>query len=71
MGNRVHILDSASACAVHLANVLKNSSLQRDAHNADMECFVSDDPEKFRRVGQKFLGFPLHEVRLKPVHAAY
>jgi len=56
-GNEVTIVDSAEACARFIG---RESSLETPS----CRFFVSDDPEKFKRVGQRFLGCALERVEL-------
>lgn len=63
----INIVDSATACAEKASAALcefnlKNSSLETGFHRF----FVSDNPEKFRLLGQKFLGAEIAKVSLVP-----
>lgn len=69
LGNEVRIVDSATACAKQIKNGsnphLFNKSL---SVNGKLKYFVSDDPEKFTRLGEQFLGTqigPVEHVEIK------
>lgn len=66
MGPDVHIVDSAVTCADTLETILKTQKIQSPHQNlASHQYFVSDNPEKFQRLGSHFLGRELPEVFLK------
>lgn len=57
------IVDSASTCAEEVASVLKNLQLERKSSEpTNYRYFVSDDPDKFRRFGEVFLGKQIQTV---------
>lgn len=63
LGSEVTIVDSASTCAEKVAQVLKEQRLSRnDPKPASYRFFVSDDPEKFKVLGESFLGEKIHYV---------
>lgn len=55
MGPAVTIVDSASTCADHLAELLYNNALRSSSEPQD-QFYVSDDPDKFKLIGEHFLG---------------
>lgn len=65
LGEGVNLLSSASACAGEVANHLPKvkSSL---SEKGIRKYYVSDDPIKFQKMGQQFLGVPIQEVKLVP-----
>ena len=63
LGNKVHIVDSASTCADKVSAVLSQTRLARKSKNTnDHQYFVSDDPKKFQTIGQEFLGASISKV---------
>jgi glutamate racemase len=67
MGPHVTIVDSAIPCAEKVAHILQKNSWQTTSQIAPShKYFVSDDPEKFRALGQTFLGCPIPYVEAIP-----
>lgn len=64
LGPDVTIVDSASTCAEKVRQVLDELNLRSNEYNPIRKYFVSDDPEKFRRLGTQFLGMPIDQVEL-------
>lgn len=64
MGENVLIVDSASTCAEHVAAVLHKSALLSPLLQGEHTYFSSDDPEKFRLLGEKFFNSPINNVEL-------
>lgn len=63
--HHIVILDSAEACAKKVADRLKqNSLLAKGKGTGNAKFFVSDDPERFRAFGERFLGVPLTTVEI-------
>jgi len=63
VGPRVQVIDPAQFCAASLQKLLKARQLiNPDKGLPSTQFFVSDDPEKFRILGNTFLGHPLPEV---------
>lgn len=63
LGKGVAIVDSGGACAASVAALLKELGLEKgDVVVGEHRFCVSDDPEKFRTLGQAFLGQPIHSV---------
>lgn len=65
LGYNVQIVDSASTCADHLEKLLDLRDL-KDSSESSVEhrFFVSDDPDKFKLLGQLFLGERIHNCEL-------
>jgi len=63
-GSSVELVDSANETANALAERLESAGLMAgpDAHG-DLTCFASDVPADFARLGERFLGRPLGDVR--------
>lgn len=66
LGYEVQIVDSASTCAEHLEKLLALQDLKEKDFESTAECrfFVSDDPDKFRLLGQLFLGEKIGQCEL-------
>ena len=65
MGPEVLLVDSAEATAREVKAVLEARGLVRPGHEPGIRRFmVTDAPERFARVGEKFLGEPLEQVEL-------
>lgn len=65
LGRDISIVNAASCCAVVLAKMLKDLSIEkREDDRGKHQYFVSDDPEGFRRLGEFFLGDPIERVDL-------
>lgn len=65
VGPDVQVVDPAYFCARDLQKLLKEKQLlNTDMTPPHLQFFVSDDPEKFRLLGQAFLGQALPEVSL-------
>ncbi|HVW38624.1 MAG TPA: glutamate racemase, partial [Pirellulales bacterium] len=61
VGPDVAVIDSAQQCADDVARRLADASLLRDGTDGpgDLRCFVTDDPDRFARLGSRFLGVPI------------
>lgn len=62
MGEKVHLIDSAKACAQHLKQMINPNTIEKKS--AIHRFFVSDDPEKFRESGERILNQSLSSVEL-------
>jgi glutamate racemase len=56
MGDRMRLVDSAEEVAVEVAALLKRRQLMRKSGNGVHGFFVTDAPERFIKIGQRFLG---------------
>ena len=56
MGGEVHLVDSAQETAKEVEQVLKQTPLARKAHKGNHSFFVTDTPDRFIKVGRRFLG---------------
>lgn len=64
LGPNVVLVDPAMKCAERVRELLQQNdldNLQKEIPN--YEFFVSDDPEKFRLLGQTFLSYPIAHVK--------
>ena len=64
VGKQVTIVDSATTCAEKIAETLNAHGMRSEA-GPDYRFIVSDDPDKFRILGESILGSPIHNVSLK------
>ena len=56
MGKTMRLVDSAEEIAIEVAALLKRRSLARKKGNGAHGFFVTDAPDRFVKVGQRFLG---------------
>ena len=62
IGKKIKIIDSATAVAMAVKDLLENKNLLRNK-GAGKYCFyVSDDPEKFKTLGSKFFNNKIDKV---------
>lgn len=67
VGPSIQIIDSAITCATQVEALLNAHQLQISAKiPTPSQFFVSDNPEKFKQQGERFLEKPLLKVLLKP-----
>ena len=59
---RVEIVDSAESTAVRVAELLGSSC--GPGGRGSQRCYATDSVDKFRRLGEKFLGCPIERVEL-------
>ncbi|KKM16859.1 hypothetical protein LCGC14_1681590 [marine sediment metagenome] len=55
MGRGISIIDSASETAREVRKVLRERGMAREQGSGDASFFVTDSPEKFRDLGERFL----------------
>lgn len=65
VGEGVRLVDSAQSCSIEVKKVLCEKRLL-NLNNDDpiYSYYVSDMPERFQQVGERFLGYPIETVRL-------
>ncbi len=63
IGSKINIVDSASAVAMQVEDLLKEKDLLRKTGKGKYKFFVSDSPEKFKAIGNKFLGNKIKNVK--------
>jgi glutamate racemase len=56
IGNSVHLVDSAEETAKEVKAVLRNAALARKSGKGTHSFFVTDAPDRFIKVGRRFLG---------------
>ena len=54
--DRVQVFDDARACPINVGAVLKKKSLTRKTGKGTHSFFVTDAPDRFIKVGRRFLG---------------
>ncbi|SPJ31954.1 glutamate racemase [Candidatus Protochlamydia amoebophila] len=70
MGSSVTIIDSALTCAQTVKKLLESHQLVNSNQHAIHQYFVTDDPEKFRQLGEYLFQSPLPLVELhKIIHS--
>ncbi len=63
LGDEVRIVDSASACAKQIKTALNSELFNKTlSKNVSLKYFVSDDADKFQRLGEQFLGTAIGPV---------
>lgn len=63
MGPDVTLVDSAHSCAEHASIILNQQKLMAPVdQKAIYQYYVSDDPTKFRELGEKLFGYALSEI---------
>jgi glutamate racemase len=60
--SHVEIVDSAESTAAKVLELL--GTQPREAKSGALRCYATDSVEKFRRLGQKFLGCPIESIEL-------
>lgn len=64
MGKSVKLIDSAIETALEIETILRDLSLLNTSGSAVIrEFFVTDSPEKFKIIGERFLGEPIHHIK--------
>ena len=60
---QAHVVDSADATARTVKKLLtQQDALSPDHQAGRLRCYVSDNPQRFREVGGRFLGRPIRDV---------
>lgn len=73
LGSDVSIVDPAVTCAERVSEILHTQQWHtkerpNEGQVQQYKYYVSDDPEKFRKLGCEFLGMPLHYVETASLH---
>jgi glutamate racemase len=64
MGDSVTLIDSAKQVAIEVKRILSTEGLlNKSKKKAQHKFFVSDNPEWFSGLAERFLGRPLHNVK--------
>ena len=69
LGPDVPLVDSAEAVAERVAGCLRADGRLADGPAGGWQFFVSDNPDRFREVGGRFLGQPAEPVTLVPTES--
>lgn len=65
IGPEVKLIDSAVETAREIKEILKKEGLERDSEEGpSREFYVTDSPERFLRVGERFLGHKIKHIEL-------
>ena len=62
IGKKIKIIDSATAVAMAVRDLLKKNNQLKNSGSGKYEFFVSDDPEKFKSLGSKFFDKKINKV---------
>ncbi|MCL2145290.1 MAG: glutamate racemase [Endomicrobia bacterium] len=63
-GNKINLIDSADAVTVKAGNLLANNLLLNDSKKrGSLSFYVSDNPEKFKKIGAKFFKGRIKKVK--------
>ena len=62
IGKNINIIDSATAVATAVKNLLEKNNLLKEKGKGRYEFYVSDDPEKFKKLGSKFFNNKINKV---------
>jgi glutamate racemase len=60
----IEIVDSALSIAETAKKKLKELNLQNSAGNGGFQCFVSDRPQRFQELAERFLGTDISDVQI-------
>ncbi|MDD5027616.1 MAG: glutamate racemase, partial [Candidatus Omnitrophica bacterium] len=63
MGENVALIDSAKQVAIEVNNILASEGLLRKKGTGKHKFFVSDNPEWFSSLAERFLGRPVRNVK--------
>lgn len=70
LGKNTRIFEPGTFCAQHVKKVLtENHLLNTDTRSPEYHFYVSDDPEKFRMHGERFLGLSIPHNSLKGLYS--
>lgn len=65
MGNGIALIDSGKEAAKEIRHVLQKHGIYESRKRKPLrEFYVTDSPERFREIGERFLGEPLKEIKL-------
>ena len=63
IGNKINIVDSANAIALAVKKLLAEENLLKVDGKSTYKFYVSDGPDKFKNIGNKFLGKKILTVK--------
>jgi len=68
LGNNVTLIDSAKQVAIEVKNILATQNLLNGSRPAKHKFYVSDNPEWFSDLAERFLGAPVDNVvKVSPI----
>jgi len=68
VGSEITIIDSATAVAEEVKNFLAENRLLSNAGEGSVKFMVSDAPERFKEIGERFLGEKIDNIMLITNH---
>lgn len=72
IGEKVVILDSATSCAQRVIDQLEVGQLRnKHLQKGEKKYYVSDDPKRFRTLGEDYLGIPIEQVKLQTFNSVF
>ncbi|MEX2403229.1 MAG: glutamate racemase [Balneolales bacterium] len=63
-GHKITIIDSAEAIAGKAKSILQKTKMINSNHHGSFECYVSDKPQRFQVLAERFLGKELNQVEV-------
>jgi glutamate racemase len=63
LGSQVNLIDSAKQVAMEVKEILASEGLLNKGSRAKHKFYVSDNPEWFSELAQRFLGRPIKSVQ--------
>ena len=63
MDRKITLIDSAEATAADVAHPRQTRPLGKKVFKGKYTFYVSDSPEKFKKLGRMFLGHPVKNVK--------
>ncbi len=63
-GSETRVIDSADAIANMALEMLTSADLLNSGKNGDFECYVSDKPQRFQELAERFLGKKLNRLEI-------
>ena len=63
IGGNINIIDSATAIAHEVKKLLLERNIENDSSGGNYVFYVSDCPEKFKKLGSNFFGKKIKNVK--------
>lgn len=64
LGKEIKLIDSAESIANSAKKILQEQDLLNPQENGHFECFVSDKPQRFQQLAERFLGKKLDRIEI-------
>lgn len=64
LSDSVTIIDSADAVAMSVDETLRASGMRRTGGTGSLDCFVSDKPQRFQTLAERFLGQTVSRIEV-------